>query len=114
MSTWCEGGGGASKGFQGAKGRSVGIRFPKLSARSSGPAAARPPLPPSLPYKVDTSRPSLRTNWTRRAGVLVFGSLLAEVQDAVGKMVRPARGARPRVSAGGRLAQAQGHFPFGS
>ena len=21
--------------------------------------------PPSLPYKVDTSRPSLRTNWTR-------------------------------------------------
>ena len=25
---------------------------------------ARPP-PPSLPYKVDTSRPSLRTNWTR-------------------------------------------------
>jgi len=22
--------------------------------------------PPSLPYKVDTSRPSLRTNWTRR------------------------------------------------
>jgi hypothetical protein len=32
-----------------------------------------PPLPPpSLPYKVDTSRPSLRTNWTRlgvRAGL---------------------------------------------
>ena len=27
-------------------------------------AAAKPP-PPSLPYKVDTSRPSLRTNWTR-------------------------------------------------
>ena len=25
---------------------------------------SRPP-PPSLPYKVDTSRPSLRTNWTR-------------------------------------------------
>ena len=24
-----------------------------------------PPPPPSLPYKVDTSRPSLRTNWTR-------------------------------------------------
>ena len=24
--------------------------------------------PPSLPYKVDTSRPSLRTKWTRRAG----------------------------------------------
>ena len=25
----------------------------------------RLPPPPSLPYKVDTSRPSLRTNWTR-------------------------------------------------
>ena len=24
-----------------------------------------PPSPPSLPYNVDTSRPSLRTNWTR-------------------------------------------------
>jgi hypothetical protein len=24
-----------------------------------------PPPPPPLPYKVDTSRPSLRTNWTR-------------------------------------------------
>ena len=23
------------------------------------------PPPPPLPYKVDTSRPSLRTNWTR-------------------------------------------------
>jgi hypothetical protein len=27
----------------------------------------RPPLPSSLPYKVDTSRPSLRTKWTRLA-----------------------------------------------
>jgi len=27
----------------------------------------RRPTPPSLPYKVDTSRPSLRTNWTREA-----------------------------------------------
>jgi hypothetical protein len=26
---------------------------------------AAPPPPPSFPYKVDTSRPSLRTNWTR-------------------------------------------------
>ena len=32
------------------------------------PSAELPPHPPlpSLPYKVDTSRPSLRTNWTRR------------------------------------------------
>jgi len=27
----------------------------------------RAPPPPSLPYKVDTSRPSLRTKWTRPA-----------------------------------------------
>ena len=27
--------------------------------------AAAPPPPPSIPYEVDTSRPSLRTNWTR-------------------------------------------------
>ena len=32
--------------------------------RLSGPSSQAPP-PPSLPYKVDTSRPSLRTNWTR-------------------------------------------------
>jgi len=31
------------------------------------PLPVHPPAPPpSLPYKVDTSRPSLRTNWTRR------------------------------------------------
>jgi len=29
------------------------------------PNPARRSPPPSLPYKVDTSRPSLRTNWTR-------------------------------------------------
>ena len=30
-----------------------------------GAGARKPPTPPSLPYKVDTSRPPLRTNWTR-------------------------------------------------
>jgi hypothetical protein len=34
-------------------------RTPSSRARST------PRSPPSLPYKVDTSRPSLRTNWTR-------------------------------------------------
>jgi hypothetical protein len=38
---------------------------------AEGPAGAvesrcEPPPPPSLPYKVDTSLPSLRTNWTRQ------------------------------------------------
>ena len=37
-----------------------------LLARSPGdPRRVAAPPPPSLPYKVDTSRPSLRTNWTR-------------------------------------------------
>jgi SpoVK/Ycf46/Vps4 family AAA+-type ATPase len=34
-------------------------------ARQASPAVIFFPPPPSLPYKVDTSRPSLRTNWTR-------------------------------------------------
>ena len=32
---------------------------------AAGPTPAHPPPPPPLPYKVDTSRPSLRTNCTR-------------------------------------------------
>ena len=43
---------------------------PPRTARGAGCGAVRlaggaPPPPPPLPYKVDTSRPSLRTNWTR-------------------------------------------------
>ena len=48
---------------------------PRASARGGAAGSRRPhrqvaeravqPPPPSLPYKVDTSRPSLRTNWTR-------------------------------------------------
>ena len=37
---------------------------PLQGARRAG-RGAPPPPPASLPYKVDTSRPSLRTNWTR-------------------------------------------------
>jgi len=35
------------------------------------------PPPPSLPYKVDTSRPSLRTNWTCNARKVVLGHYAA-------------------------------------
>ena len=43
-------------------------------------AAAKEGLaPPSLPYKVDTSRPSLRTNWTR---LVPFPQVLAELARA--------------------------------
>jgi len=44
-----------------AAGRQRGRRVVCVCSRSR---AAHPP-PPSLPYKVDTSRPSRRTDWTR-------------------------------------------------
>jgi len=60
-----------------ARGRGSRCDAPKAPSCSSWPQTTRAPLParppsagaapppPSLPYKVDTSRPSLRTNWTR-------------------------------------------------
>jgi len=39
---------------------------PPCRLRSHRARDAASAAPPSLPYKVDTSRPSLRTNWTRR------------------------------------------------
>jgi hypothetical protein len=55
----------------------------RLSPVERRPASALvppPPLPPSLPYKVDASRPSLRTNWTR----LVPFPQAVGVQDPLG------------------------------
>jgi hypothetical protein len=43
---------------------SIECRGGEASAPGRLTRGNRPP-PPSLPYKVDTSRPSLRTNWTR-------------------------------------------------
>ena len=40
----------------------------ELLAQARNLSADSPPPPSSLPYKVDTSRPSLRTNWTRLSG----------------------------------------------
>jgi hypothetical protein len=40
---------------------------PPEHAGQAAHARAGAAPPPSLPYKVDTSRPSLRTNWTRRS-----------------------------------------------
>ena len=37
----------------------------RAGARAPQHTRAREGAPPPLPYKVDTSRPSLRTNWTR-------------------------------------------------
>ena len=42
--------------------KEVVVRFILASPQVSPPP---PPPAPSLPYKVDTSRPSLRTDWTR-------------------------------------------------
>jgi len=41
-----------------------------VEALPAGRCVNQAPPPPPLPYKVDTSRPSLRTNWTRQPGVL--------------------------------------------
>jgi hypothetical protein len=41
------------------------LRVLQLVCSGEHSAAMQDPPPPSLPYKVDTSRPSLRTNWTR-------------------------------------------------
>ena len=43
------------------------------------PMTAEPPPPPSLPYKVDTSRPSLRSNWTR---LVPFPQVIAQPMTA--------------------------------
>ena len=44
------------------------LTFDLLPTIESAVGEKQPPPPPSLPYKVDTSRPSLRTNWTRLVG----------------------------------------------
>jgi len=76
--------------------------------------------PPSLPYKVDTSRPSLRTNWTRLVPLTGVGLLVEARRDgATGStaVVRPgravgARGAR-EGRAKGREALRAGRGPPG-
>ena len=66
--------------------------------------------PPSLPYKVDTSRPSLRTNWTRLESTGRTFNLgddepatsveVAAFARAVGpRTVRKCRTAKPKLSA---------------
>jgi len=58
-------------------------------ARPEDPARSHPP-PPSLPYKVDTSRPSLRTNWTRRCFSHLYLSAFSEpVKRLVSEVALP-------------------------
>jgi hypothetical protein len=45
----------------------VRLRAPRRRGARRPPRRLPGASPPSLPYKVDTSRPSLRTNWTRPA-----------------------------------------------
>ena len=47
-----------------ARARARRAALPACGRRDARRRRGEPP-PPSLPYKVDTSRPSLRTNWTR-------------------------------------------------
>ena len=60
------GGAARAEGAEGTEGAEV-------AEGAEGADATSPPPPPSspLPYKVDTSRPSLRTNWTRLVHRLV-------------------------------------------
>ena len=51
-----------------------------------------PPHPPFLPYKVDTSRPSLRTNWTR---LVPFPQVPAPALRLLGPAGRAAVGRLP-------------------
>jgi len=60
--------------------------------RPAHPPRPAPPFP-SLPYKVDTSRPSLRTNWTRLAGPAARGAG-AFPRRPPAHSSAPARGAR--------------------
>jgi hypothetical protein len=65
---------------------------PTLTAAASSRGAGTPP--PSLPYKLDTSRPSLRTNWTRLAETGRRGRR----QAAAPPRGRPARPGRARAA----------------
>ena len=72
-----EGGGGAmihrvlltlpshSRDYRAAARRRAAPTAPLIQPSPPPPAPRAPHAPPPLPYKVDTSRPSLRTNWTR-------------------------------------------------
>ena len=53
--------------LRGPPGRAIALPLAcsSMSGRHAQQPRRAPPPPPSLPYKVDTSRPSLRTNWTR-------------------------------------------------
>jgi len=70
----------------------------QTGAAAWGGLAGAPP--PSLPYKVDTSRPSLHTNWTRLAGHQE-GAAISPVVALVPRR-RPAAAAAAAADAGGR------------
>ena len=58
--------------------------------------------PPPFPYKVDTSRPSLRTNWTRLQGHRPSRGLNLDIHAVVPDGARPK--ATPPCSSGGACA----------
>ena len=86
-----------------------GVLFAENSLEASPivpPVAPRPP--PSLPYKVDTSRPSLRTNWTRLDMKTCPRSRPGACLAARRARLRTPRARAPRVR-GTAHTQTQGH-----
>jgi len=78
--------------------------FPQPRAGYGTHPCSAPLPPPSLPYKVDTSRPSLRTNRTR---LVTRPCSAAAAADAGGPERRACRAARlPDCARGGRPGQA--------
>jgi hypothetical protein len=75
----------------------AGLQEPPALPRKGAPRPAPPPTclpPPSLPYKVDTSRPSLRTNWTRLVPTCLPGRAASEGSrrlTALGEFVKRQR-----------------------
>ena len=64
--------------------------------------------PPFLPYKVDTSRPSLRTNWTRREGACGPNLKKGEEGGARGAARHGAEASQLALRPGGRRAVRRG------
>ena len=95
----------AAEGEGGADVHRVAEEAAAAARQRANEEAAPPPPPPPLPYRVDTSRPSLRTNWTR----LVPVQAAALLEEAAGQVdAAEARAAEAEARAARAEAEARG------